>query len=151
MILLDFGDVGGTLGKGLLPTGHAREVLQTSVGVVEVSIVDAANPVVSVKPSVFGLGSGTAGCVHTGRAGADRSGACSRRKTGVRAEAMRAIPKLYLISSPADYTDLNCRLIRADQVNVIGRGLSMGVPHEAYAATVAVCTAAAALLPGTLV
>ena len=64
---------------------------------------------------------------------------------------MRAIPKLYLISSPADYTDLNGRLVRADHVNVIGRGLSMGVPHEAYAATVAVCTAAAALLPGTLV
>ena len=83
-ILLDFGDVGGTLGKGLLPTGHAREVLQTSVGAVEVSIVDAANPVVFVKPSVFGLmGSGTAGCVHTGLAGADGSGACGGcEKTG---------------------------------------------------------------------
>ena len=55
------------------------------------------------------------------------------------------------ISSPADYIDLDGRLIRADHVNVIGHGLSMGVPHEAYAATGAVCTAAAALLPGTLV
>jgi 2-methylaconitate cis-trans-isomerase PrpF len=152
-ILLDFKDVGGTLGKGLLPTGHAREVLQTSVGAVEVSIVDAANPVVFVKPSVFGLmgvelpDAFTPGVLA--QMEAVRAAAATR--LGLRGEAMRAIPKLYLISSPADYPDLNGQLVRADHVNVIGRGLSMGVPHEAYAATVAVCTAAAALIPGTLV
>jgi methylitaconate Delta-isomerase len=152
-ILLDFKDVGGTLGKGLLPTGRAHEVLQTSAGAVEVSIVDAANPVVFVKPSAFGLTGVELPDAFTpdvlAQMEAVRSAAAKR--LGLRAETMRAIPKLYMIHPPADYTDLNGRLVRADDVNVIGRGLSMGVPHEAYAATAAVCTAAAALLPGTLV
>jgi methylitaconate Delta-isomerase len=151
--LLDFKDVGGTLGRGLLPTGHAREVLQTSVGAVEVSIVDAANPVVFVKPAAFGLTGVELPDAFTPGVLAQLEAvrAAAAKRLGLRGEAMRAIPKLYLISSPADYTDLNGRLVRADRVNVIGRGLSMGVPHEAYAATVAVGTAAAALLPGTLV
>jgi methylitaconate Delta-isomerase len=62
-----------------------------------------------------------------------------------------AIPKLYLISPPADYVDLVGRPVRAEQINVVGRGLIMRQPHQAYAATILVCTAAAALIPGTVV
>ena len=54
-LLLDLGDVGGTLGKGLLPTGRTRDVLQTAGRTFEVSIVDAGNPIVFVRAAAFGL------------------------------------------------------------------------------------------------
>lgn len=145
-ILLDCGDVGGTLGTGLLPTGYARGVLQTSIGAVEVSIVDAANPVVFVKPSVVGLRGVERpdACTPGVLAQMEAVRAAAAKRLGRRAEALRAIPTRSLMGSRADDTDLNGRLLRADHVHVMGRGLSLGVPPEAYAATIAVCTAAAA-------
>lgn len=152
-IRLDCGDVGGTLGTGLLPTGYARGVLQTSIGAVEVSIVDAANPVVFVKPSVVGLRGVERpdACTPGVLAQMEAVRAAAAKRLGRRAEALRAIPTRSLMGSRADDTDLNGRLLRADHVHVMGRGLSLGVPPEAYAATIAVCTAAAAWFPGTRV
>ena len=77
--------------------------------------------------------------------------AAAAQRLGLEAEATLAIPKLYLISAPTDYADLVGQRVCVDQVNLLGRGLSMGVPHQAYAATAAVCTGAAALLSDTLV
>ena len=55
-ITLDFAQTGGTLGKGLLPTGLAKEQLPVEgLGAFTVSIVDAANPCVFVKASDVGL------------------------------------------------------------------------------------------------
>ena len=49
-IRLKFIDPAGTLGHGLLPTGHAVDILEVpGYGKVEVSIVGAANPLVFVK------------------------------------------------------------------------------------------------------
>ena len=49
-IRLKFINPAGTLGKGLLPTGNAVDMLTVpDFGEVEVSIVDAANPLVFVK------------------------------------------------------------------------------------------------------
>jgi methylitaconate Delta-isomerase len=152
-ILLDFGDVGGTLGKGLLPTGRARDVLQASSRTFEVSIVDAGNPIVFVRASAFGLKGTELPTAFTPGVLAQMQAvrAAAAQRLGLEAEAMLAIPKLYLISAPTDYLDLGGQRVRAEQVHLLGRGLSMGVPHQAYAATAAVCTAAAALLPDTLV
>ena len=55
-IRLKFIDPAGTLGHGLLPTGHAVDILEVpGYGKVEVSIVDAANPLVFVKAKDLGL------------------------------------------------------------------------------------------------
>ncbi len=158
-ILLDFGDAGSTLGQGLLPTGSARDVLQTPGGPVEVSIVDAGNPAVFVRPvdvALTGVELPEAftpevlARLETVRAaGAVRLGLVDSPERA--ADVTPAVPKVYVVSAPASYTDVTGRRIEAGQINLVGRGLSMRVPHQAYAATVAVCTAAAALLPGTLV
>ena len=142
-LLLDFGDVGGTLGKGLLPTGRTRDVLQTSSRTFEVSIVDAGNPTVFVRASAFGLQGTELPSAFTPGVLAQMQAvrAAAAHTLGLEAEATLAIPKLYLISAPTDYTDLVGHRVRADHVNLLGRGLSMGVPHQAYAATAAVCTA----------
>lgn len=53
---LKFVDPAGTLGKGLLPTGNAVDLLEVpGHGSTEVSLVDAANPLVFVKASDLGL------------------------------------------------------------------------------------------------
>lgn len=158
-ILLDFGDAGATLGQGILPTGNPTDVLDTEMGPVEVSLVDAGNPGVFVAPAVFGM-TGTelpaeftpellAKMEYVRSAAAVRLGLVDTPKRA--AEVTPAVPKLYLISPPADYVDMAGRQVTEDQVTLVGRGLIMRVPHQAYAATIVVCTAAAALIPGTIV
>jgi 2-methylaconitate cis-trans-isomerase PrpF len=69
-----------------------------------------------------------------------------------RADAVTpTIPKLYLVDPPVTYRDSNDRSIPEDSIDLIGRGMSMGTPHQAYAGTVAVCTGAAVGIPGTIV
>jgi hypothetical protein len=55
------------------------------------------------------------------------------------------------VHEPVDFVDALGRQVRAAGTTVAGRGLSMGQPHRAYATTVAVATATAARIPGTLV
>lgn len=158
-IMIDFGEGSSVLGRGLLPTGAAREALSTPSGEVEVSIVDAGNPVVFVRPEAAGLG-GTELPDDLEAAVLDRleeiRGAGAVRLGLVdapeRAAAITpAIPKLYVVSPPAAYTDLRGRRVERSDIDLIGRGLSMQLPHRAYAGTVAVCTAAAAGTEGTVV
>ena len=55
-VKLKFVEPAGTLGKGLLPTGSAIDVLDVpDYGPVEVSIVDAANPLVFARAKDLGL------------------------------------------------------------------------------------------------
>jgi methylitaconate Delta-isomerase len=158
-IFLDFGEAGSTLGLGILPTGNPIDVLETGLGPVEVSLVDAGNPGVFVSPTVFGMRGTELPAEFAPEQLAEmelvRSAAAVRLglvDTPDRAaEVTPAIPKLYLISPPADYVDLVGRPVRAEQINIVGRGLIMRQPHQAYAATILVCTAAAALIPGTVV
>ena len=159
-IMLDWEAVSGTLGRGLLPTGLMREVLETAIGPVEVSIVDAGNVTAFVRPSVFGLdGEGfptyRLDSALLAKIEAVR-GAAARRLGMVEHDDQACtvtptIPKLYMIAPACDYQDATGRAIGARQVDLLGRGMSMGSPHAAYAGTVAVCTGAAALLEGTLV
>jgi len=158
-IMMDFGEGASVLGRGLLPTGAPRESLATPSGEVEVSIVDAGNPAVFVRPDVAGL-TGTELPDDLGEpvlrrleeirgAGAVRLGLATSAEAA--ATVTPAIPKLYVVAPPAPYTDLHGRRIVANEIDLLGRGLSMQQPHRAYAGTVAVCTAAAAGIAGTIV
>jgi 2-methylaconitate cis-trans-isomerase PrpF len=159
-IILDWADVGGTLGRGLLPTGRPRETIDTAIGSVEVSIVDAGNVTAFVRPSVFGL-TGAELPAHRmdatllARIEAVRGAVAERLEMvdkAANADAMTpTIPKLYIVDPPVDYADSNGRQVRADDMDLLGRGMSMGTPHQAYAGTVAVCTGAAVGIPGTIV
>ncbi|HEX5451874.1 MAG TPA: PrpF domain-containing protein [Candidatus Limnocylindrales bacterium] len=158
-IVLDFGEGADTLGRGLLPTGMPLERLVTPEGEVEVSIVDAANPAVFVRPEAFGLRGTELPDAFTPEllASLELVRAAAAVRLGLAASpdeaaaVTPAVPKLYLVSPPADYVDLSGRPVKADSIDVVGRGLSMRVPHQAYAGTVAICTGVAARIPGTLV
>ena len=159
-IVLDWADVAGTQGRGLLPTGTPRETLKTAIGDVEVSIVDAGNVTAFVRPSVFGLAGAQLPTHAMDKVLLDKieavRGAAAVRlgmvEAADRAQAVTpTIPKLYIVDSPDDYRDTNGRAIAGDDIDIMGRGMSMGTPHQAYAGTVAVCTGAAAGINGTIV
>jgi 2-methylaconitate cis-trans-isomerase PrpF len=158
-IMIDFGDGASVLGRGLLPTGAAMDRLWTPSGELDASIVDAGNPVAFIRADTVGL-TGTElpddlGEAMLARLEEVRAAAAVRLGlTSSADEAARltpAIPKLYVVAPPAAYTDLRGRLIDAAEIDLLGRGLSMQRPHRAYAGTVAVCTSAAAGIPGTIV
>lgn len=161
-IALDFLDPAGSVTGRLLPTGRASEVLDVpEVGAVTVSLVDAVNPVVFVRPWDVGLrGTETPEEV-------DGDPELLRRLERVRShaavrlgiaptpeEATRrspGIPKLAWVSVPATYRSTRGTVVDAGAVDLVGRILSMGRLHRAYALSGAACTAVAAQVEGTVV
>ena len=161
-IKLKFLDPAGSISGKLLPTGNAVDVLQVpGVGDVSVSIVDAANPLVFARASDLGL---------TGRelpSALDMDAGLLGRLEAVRGMAavkmglikdyrnsaweMPGVPKMTFVAEPADYTTSMGETARAGEVDLLGRMMSMQKAHPTYAMTGAMCTAAAAVIPGTIV
>jgi methylitaconate Delta-isomerase len=161
LISLDFADSGSTLGRGLLPTGLARESLPLSGGKqIDVSLIDAGNA------SVF-VAAGAAGLEMAGLMGRTLPPDVIRLLEDIRAHAAvrlglvgrpedapgtsPALPKVYVVAAPFTYMKLDGEIVEEHEVSLVGRGLAMGVAHPAYAITAGICTAAAARIPGTVV
>ncbi len=159
---LRFVDPAGTLGKGLLPTGNPVDVLEVpGRGPLEVSLVDAANPLVFVRAADLGLG-GTElpdaingdpdllRLLETIRGlAAVKLGLCSTPEEA--AWVTPGLPKMTLVAPPQEYTTSAGEKVQADQVDLVARMMSMQKTHPSYAMTGAMCTAAAAAVLGTLV
>ena len=161
-IVVWFDDPAGAVTGTLLPTGHARDVIDVpELGQVAISIVDAANPVAFVRGEALGV---------TGRespAELDASADFSRRIEAIRSIAAEmchivddrrdatrkspGIPKVAFVMPPGDYQDLSGRTIPAADMDLLGRIMSMQTCNRAYALTGAVATCAAAFIPGTVV
>ena len=161
-IRLKFVDPAGTLGKGLLPTGSSVDVLEVpDLGPVEVSIVDAANPLVFVRARDLGL---------SGRELPDELNADPQKldllekvrglaavKLGLIEDWTRSawetpgIPKMTFVAEPEDYLAADGREIKEEEIDLLSRMMSMQKAHPSYAMTGAMCTAAAAVIPGSVV
>ena len=161
-IALDFLDPGGAVTGRLLPTGHAREVLDvTGLGPVTVSLVDATNPVVFVRakdlrlegterPDLLDDKRGLASCLEAIRgAAAERMGLVADPAEA--ATRSPAVPKIALVAAPAPFEALDGTLVPAAAVDLVGRVVSMGKVHRAFALTAAMCLAVAARIDGTVV
>src|SRR5262249_16770507 len=133
----------------LLPTGRPRDVLEG----LTVSLVDATNPMVFVRAAELGL---------TGTEGPEALDA--DRALGARLEAIRvtaadrmgapasaATPKVALVGPPAAFTALDGVCYERDAADVLGRVISMGNCHRAFALTAAMCLAVASRIEGTVV
>jgi 2-methylaconitate cis-trans-isomerase PrpF len=148
-IALDFLDPGGAVSGRLLPTGRPRDL----VGGLDVSLVDATNPVAFVRARDLGL-------EGTERPDAiDADGALGARLEALRAEAGQrmgvtgsaAVPKIALVAAARPFAALDGTTYGADQVDLVARVMSMGNCHRAFAVTAAMCLAVAARIPGTVV
>ena len=161
-IRLKFVEPAGTLGKGLLPTGNAVDALEVpGWGTVEVSIVDAANPLVFARAKDLGL---------TGRELPDGLNADAEKlalleavrgmaavKLGLIDDYTRSawdtpgIPKMTFVAEPDDYVTADGKAIPGGDIDLLSRMMSMQKTHPSYAMTGAMCTAAAAVVPDSIV
>ncbi len=158
---LEFLEPGGSLGRGLLPTGQPRQTLRLGDGRhIEVSLVDAANPLVLVRAEAIDADATLSpealerdrrvfetleeiralAAVALGLASSVQD-ACER---------VRATPKVAMVAPPARYTTTRGRILEADQVDLVARMLSMSRVHRTYALTAAIATAVAAAVPETV-
>ena len=159
-IRLKFVEPAGTLGHGLLPTGNALDVLEVpGFGKVEVSIVDAANPLVFVKAADLGLNGRELPEDYT-QAQLDLLEAVrgmAAVKLGLIDDYTKSawetpgIPKMTVVAPPAAYTAMDGKELGEDDIDLLSRMMSMQKPHPSYAMTGAMCTAAAAVVPGSVV
>ncbi|PYN97032.1 MAG: PrpF family protein [Candidatus Rokuibacteriota bacterium] len=148
-IALDFLDPGGAVTGRLLPTGRARDIVDG----VEASLVDATNPLVFVRARDVGL----TGAESPADVDADLR--VSERLEKIRAAAARLMgiapgpssPKVAFVAPASAFTSLDGSAYAAADVDVLGRVISMGNCHRAFALTSAMCLAVAAQIEGTIV
>lgn len=161
-VKLKFVEPAGTMGKGLLPTGNAVDVLDVpGWGPVEVSIVDAANPLVFARAKDLGL---------TAKELPDDLNANAEKldllekvrglaavKLGFIDDYTRSawdtpgIPKMTFVAQADDYVTPDGKEIKKEQIDLLSHMMSMQKTHPSYAMTGAMCTAAAAVVPGSIV
>lgn len=149
-------------GTDLLPTGNAIDVLDVpDFGKVEVSIVDAANPLVFVKAADLGL----KGTELPAQLDADpekldlleRVRGMAAVKLGLCEDYTRSawdtpgIPKMTFVAPAADYVTVTGKEIAGGDIDLLSRMMSMQKTHPTYAMTGAMCTAAAAVVPNSVV
>jgi len=159
-ILLHFVDPSGSVSGKLLPTGDVKDVIEVSgLGKIAISIVDAANPVVFVRARDLGL-KGTEIYEIDGSTeirkileairsrGAVMLGLAST--PGEAGEISQAVPMIAFLSEPQNFKTVTGKIIKKDEIDIIGRIMSMGALHKAYAVTGAICTAGAAKIGGTI-
>lgn len=161
-IKLKFVKPDGTLGNGLLPTGNAVDTIDVpDYGKVDISIVDAANPLVFVRAEDIGLN----GTELPDQVNGDEKllnlletiRGMAAVKLGLIEDYRQSawetpgIPKMTFAAKAADYTTADGKEIAKNQIDLLSRMMSMQKAHPSYAMTGAMCTAAAAVVPGSIV
>lgn len=159
-IKLDFVQPGGATTGKLLPTGQVRDTLDVpGLGVIEVSMIDAANAAVFVRARDVGL---------TGLELPDELEARpdmlkllneirirASVKMGIApdlesARQITIVPFVCIVSPPADNPTLSGETVPAGDIDLVARVISNGQPHRALPLTISLCTAVAARITGTL-
>ncbi|SDV48729.1 2-methylaconitate cis-trans isomerase PrpF family protein [Chitinasiproducens palmae] len=160
-VRLSFLAPGGAATGKLLPTGRVRDTLDVpGLGEVEVSLVDASNPVVFVRASAFGL-DGTEmpdaldarpdllARFEDVRVAAALAMGLTSDPTVAR-HGIRNLPQVALVASPIESRTLAGKTIAARDVDILVRMISAGQPHRATPLTGGMCVACAMRLPGSL-
>ena len=160
-ITLRFADPGGSLTGKLFPTGSVKDILDVpQMGKVELTIIDAANPVVLVQASVLGLKGTEIEKIDTDetiKAHLENIRCTTAVEIGLAAtiqEATRrsqAVPKIALVSASKPYQTLGGKAVDAAEIDLVARIMSMGTLHRSFAVSGAISTVGAARIPGTVV
>lgn len=160
MIVNEYLDPAGSVFGKLLPTGNIRDVLETSDGEVEVSIVDAANPAVFLHAAAVGLvGDELSPAIneradvlaHVERiraAAAVRLGLVDRPQDAATDTPVLPIP--ILVSRSGGYTTVHGHDLETSEMDIRARAFSLQKMHHAFPGTALICTSAAASVPGTI-
>jgi 2-methylaconitate cis-trans-isomerase PrpF len=153
---------GGSLNGRLLPTGRVIETVRLRDGrSIDVSIVDAVNPVVFCDGRALGL-TGTEmpreienrpavleALEDVRSIGAEILGIVKSRTDATRVSP--GLPKVALVAPAAEYKTATGSPLAKDTHDLQGRLMSMQLPHRSYAVSGGICTAVAAEIEGTIV
>lgn len=161
-IVLDWSDSAGSITGRLLPTGNLTDALHIEgEGDLEVSLVDAAIPVVFVRadslvlkgsetPQEIDSNAGLLERIEKIRSvAAEKMGLCDDWR-----EATKKVPYspfFAICAPPLSYKNWTTgEEVREDSVDLVVRLLFMQKMHKTYPVTGTICTVAAAMIPGTI-
>jgi len=153
----DEGDDGGAM----FPTGNLVDALEVpGVGSFQATLINAGVPMVFVDASALGCdGTELQPAINENpallatleairAAGAVRMGLIR----DVAEAAKRPLtPKVAFVAPPRDYVSSSGKPVRAADIDLLARAISMGKLHHAMMGTASVAIATAAAVPGTLV
>lgn len=151
---------GSRTGK-LFPTGQKKEIFDVpGYGPAEVTVLDCSNPMVFIKASDLGikgtelveLNQNKDVMEHVERIRGMAAVKCGfvENWEDARTKSTSA-PKVSIVSAPQDYVDMDGNRVKAEDMDICVRAVSVGALHKAYPMTVAVGTGSAARITGTIV
>jgi probable AcnD-accessory protein PrpF len=148
-------------GGAMFPTGHVIDELDVpGVGKLQATMINAGIPTIFIKADAIAYtgtelqeainsDSNALAMFETIRAhGALRMGLIKHIDE---AATRQHTPKVAFVAPPKDYTSSSGKQVKASDIDLLVRALSMGKLHHAMMGTAAVAIGTAAAIPGTLV
>lgn len=152
---------GAKTGK-LLPTGNVLDVLDIpGYGKIECSILDVSNPMVLVRARDIGM----TGTELPAEVDANKEASALLEKIRGAAACLMgfasdledatanspAVPKVGFFTTPVDYTDIAKKSVKAEEMDLCARVISVFKCHKACPLTSASAISVAAFLPGSII
>jgi len=158
-VALEFLDPGGSMTTGLLPTGNVIDEIETTAGeFFRVSMVDATNPIIFIAAGDVGISARELpDALEADAAFMDlmdrirRAGAVAMGLATSPDDASLNVPKIAAVAPPADFTDIQGLEVKAADMDVLARAISMERVHRALPLTLSMCLAAASHIGGSVV
>ena len=148
-------------GGAMFPTGHLVDDLDVpGVGTLKATMINAGIPTVFVNADAIGYTGTELQEAINGDAKALAMFETIRAHGALRMGLIQSLdeatqrqhtPKVAFVAPPKDYTSSSGKPVKAGDVDLLVRALSMGKLHHAMMGTAAVAIGTAAAIPGTLV
>ena len=155
----DEGDGDG--GGAMFPTGQLVDDLDVpGVGMFKATMINAGVPMVFVEAAALGYdGTELQGAINEDKVALAKLEAIRAQgavRMGLVADAAAAAkrpltPKVAFVAPPKDYMSSSGKPVKAGDIDLLARAMSMGKLHHAMMGTCAVAIGTAAAIPGTLV
>lgn len=158
---IDPSDDDGEEGASMFPTGNLVDQLEVpGIGTFSATMISAGIPTIFLNAEELGykgtelqsdINSNPEALARFETIRAYGAKAMGLIKDVQEAKDRQHTPKIAFVSPPQDYTTSSGKAIKADEIDLHVRALSMGQLHHAMMGTAAVAIAAASAVPGTLV
>jgi 2-methylaconitate cis-trans-isomerase PrpF len=161
LIMINFLDSGGAITGELLPTGKPKDIIKIADGrEFDVSVIDSANVVVFVKADQLNITGSELGEEFSKHDLLSTLEAI-RVEVGVRIGLVQerslvtpvshALPKIAVLAKSQTYKTITDRIVRENEIDLVGRYVAMGVLHQAFAVSGGIAAATGAQIPGTVI
>lgn len=148
-------------GGSMFPTGNLVDDLEVpGVGTLRATMINAGIPTIFLNAADIGYTGAELQDAINGDPKAlvlfETIRACGAVRMGLIKHADEAVgrqhtPKVAFVAPPLDYTASSGKAVKAEDIDLVVRALSMGKLHHAMMGTAAVAIGTAAAVPGTLV